>query len=82
MGADTWRRTGVLTFDGNCRVKEKVTYRKIQQHLQEVYDWKFSYGTIVQLQGNVIINRNDAAETAPFGWYHHAGKTGRGGVSS
>ena len=49
VGADAWRRTGVLTFDGNCRVKEKVTYRKIQQHLQEVYDRKFSYGTIVQL---------------------------------
>ena len=37
VGADAWRRTGVLTFDGNCRVKEKVTFRKIQHHLQEVY---------------------------------------------
>ena len=26
IGADAWRRTGVLTFDGNKEVKEKVTY--------------------------------------------------------
>lgn len=49
VGADAWRRTGVLTFDGNCRVKEKVTFRKIQHHLQEVYHRKFAYGTVVQL---------------------------------
>ena len=35
MGADAWRMAGVLTFDSNCQVKEKVTCRKIQQHLQE-----------------------------------------------
>ena len=49
IGADAWRRTGVLTFDGNCKVKEKVTYRRIQQHLQNVYHRKFSFGTVVQL---------------------------------
>ena len=26
IGADAWRRPGVLTFDGNLRVKQKVTY--------------------------------------------------------
>ena len=26
VGADAWRRTGVLTFDGNTEVKSKVTY--------------------------------------------------------
>ena len=31
IGADAWRRTGVLTFDGNMKVKEKVTYKRIQQ---------------------------------------------------
>ena len=35
MGADAWRRTGVLTFDGNTKLKEKVTYEKIHQHLQD-----------------------------------------------
>ena len=49
MGADTWRRTGVLTFDGNLRVKQKVTYERIRQHLKEKYDHSFSYGTVVQL---------------------------------
>ena len=36
----------MLTFDGNLRVKEKVTYEWIRQHLE--YD-HFSYGTVVQL---------------------------------
>ncbi len=49
MGADAWRRTGVLTFDGNARVKSKVTYDRIRRHLEEKYDTTFSYGTVVQL---------------------------------
>ena len=49
IGADHWRRTGVLTFDGNTRVNEKVTYQRIREHLQATYKRKFSYGTIVQL---------------------------------
>ena len=49
VGADAWRRTGVLTFDGNSKVKQKVTYGRIQQHLQEKYKHKFSYGTVIQL---------------------------------
>ena len=40
---------GVLTFDGNLRVKQKVTYNRIKEHLQEKYKCKFSYGTTVQL---------------------------------
>ena len=36
MDADAWR-TGVLTFDGNRKVEEKVTYECIRKHLQEVY---------------------------------------------
>lgn len=34
VGADAWR-TGVLTFDGNSKLKQKVTYERIRQHLQE-----------------------------------------------
>lgn len=49
IGADHWRRTGVLTFDGNTRVKEKVTYQRIREHLKATYNRKFSYDTIVQL---------------------------------
>lgn len=49
VGADAWRRTGMLPFDGNCKVKQKVTYGRIQRHLQETYGHKFSYGTVIQL---------------------------------
>ena len=49
-GADAWRRTGVTTFDGNRRRGPKVSYRRIQKHLQEKYNTsKISYGTVVQL---------------------------------
>ena len=46
---DKWRRTGLLTFDGNIKVDQKVTYERIRQHLQEEYGCFFGYGTIVQL---------------------------------
>ena len=49
VGADAWRRTGVLTFDGNANLKDKVTYEKIQKHLEEVYGRHFAYGTVVEL---------------------------------
>ena len=48
VGADQWRRTGVLTFDGNIRNAKRVTYERIR-HLQSVYTRKLSYGTTVQL---------------------------------
>ena len=49
VGADAWRRTGVLTFDGNIKLKQKATYEGIRLHLQKVYNRSFSYGTVVQL---------------------------------
>jgi len=49
VGANAWRRTGVLTFDGNSRTGPKVTYKRIQQHLEKKYHCKFGYGTIVQM---------------------------------
>jgi len=49
VGADAWRRTGVLTFDGNVKLKQKPTYEGIHLHLQEVYNCHFSCGTVVQL---------------------------------
>ena len=49
VGADQWRRTSVLTFDGNLRNAKKVTYERIRQHLMDVYGRSFSYGTVVQL---------------------------------
>ena len=49
VGADAWRRTGVLTFDGSRTRGKKVTYKRIQEHLQTKYDCNISYGTVVQL---------------------------------
>ena len=49
IGADASRRTGVLTFDGNKSVKEKVTYERIRVYLEETYKHKFAYGIVVQL---------------------------------
>ena len=49
VGADAWRRTGVLTFDGNTKTGPKATYKRIQEHLQAKYHTTFGYGTIVQL---------------------------------
>ena len=48
IGADAWRRTGVLTFDGNINLKQKATYEGVRLHLQHVYNRPFSYGTVVQ----------------------------------
>ena len=49
VGADAWRRTGLLTFDGERRRGKKVTYKSIKAHLEEKYGTKIGYGSIVQL---------------------------------
>ena len=48
-GAEVWRRTGVLTFDGNRKVQQKVTFSRIKDHLEEKYERKFSYVSVVQM---------------------------------
>ena len=60
IGADAWRRTRVLTFDGNAQVKKKVTFEHIRQHLETTYKRKFSYGTVVQL----CVARNKCRKSA------------------
>ena len=49
VGADAWRGTGVLTFDGNRKLEQKVTFKLINEHLDETYGRHFSHGTVVQL---------------------------------
>ena len=49
VGADTWRRTGILTFDGNRKVEKKATFSRTKEHLERVYQRKFGYGTVEQL---------------------------------
>ena len=60
IGADKWRRTGVLTFDGNVKVNKKVTFLRIKLHLEATYGQKVSYGTVVQL----CVARNRRHRTA------------------
>ncbi|CAB3995395.1 Hypothetical predicted protein, partial [Paramuricea clavata] len=48
-GADSWRRTGVATFDGNRKRGPKASFRSIQEYLQNKYNTKIGYGTIVQM---------------------------------
>lgn len=60
MRADAWRRTGVLTFDGNRKVKKKATLKGIQEHIQRFYKRTFSYGYVVQL----CIARNKRRKSA------------------
>ena len=49
VGADSWRRTGILTFYGLRKVEQKATFSRIKEHLEQVYQRKFGYGTVVQL---------------------------------
>ena len=49
VGADTWHRTGVLTFDGNIRVKSKPTFKRIRDHLIKMFGRNFAYGIVVEL---------------------------------
>ena len=50
VGADKWRRTGVFTFTSNKNTQgPKVTYNRLQEHLQKEYITLISYGTVVQL---------------------------------
>ena len=49
IGADSWRRTGVLTFSGNTKKGPKLTFNRIKEHLEKKHNHKFGYGTIVQL---------------------------------
>lgn len=48
-GADAWRRTGVITFDGNRKVQKKPTFKRVKEHLERKFKMKISYGTVVQL---------------------------------
>lgn len=53
VGADAWRRTGVLTFTyankSNVNTGRKMTYSRIKEYLETKYNHKISYGTVVQL---------------------------------
>ena len=48
-GADAWRRTGVVTFDGNRKVRKKATFKRIKAFLEKKYNRNFAYGSVVQM---------------------------------
>ena len=48
-GADAWCRTGVVTFDGNRKLKKKPTFTCIKEHLEQKFNRNFAYGTVVEL---------------------------------
>lgn len=66
VGADAWRRTGVLTFDGTKRVGKRVSFKRTQEHLQAKYKSYFSYGSVVQLF--VTRNKRRNSATRHKGW--------------
>ena len=49
IGADKWRRTGVMTFSGDSRQEQRLTYIKLQKYLEAYYKERISVGTVVQL---------------------------------
>lgn len=57
-GADSWRRTGALTFDGNRKVQKKPTLNRIKEHLEMVYNRRL--GT-VQLLNFVWLETSDGS---------------------
>ena len=38
VGADAWRHTELLTFDENRKSGKKVTYSRINEHLEQKYN--------------------------------------------
>ena len=49
FGSDALRRKGLTTFDGNKKTGLKESFCAIQKHLEERYNRKIGYGTVVQL---------------------------------
>ena len=60
VGAESWRRAGLLTFDENRKLKKKTTFAGIKEHLQKVHKRKFGYATVVQL----CVARNKRQQSA------------------
>ena len=79
IGADSWRRTGVLTFSGDVKRGPKQTYKRIQAHLQEKYGVPFGYGTVVQLC--CVNNKRKLSAKRYFGAAKIVSKRARKGFS-
>lgn len=49
VGADKWRRTGMLTFGAEKKTEKRLTFEKLRQFLVKTYERNFSIGTVVEL---------------------------------
>ena len=69
-GADKWRRTGVMTFDGNVRVNKKVTFERIREHLQ----YHYKKNSVMELLYNSVLReiRGDCLPEVQRGCQDHA----------
>ncbi|CAB4005889.1 Chromatin modification-related YNG2 [Paramuricea clavata] len=79
IGADSWRKTGLLTFSGNTKRGPKLTYKRIQAHLEEKYGVRFGYGTVVQLC--CVKNKRKLSAKRYFGVAKIVSKRARKGFS-
>lgn len=61
VGADKWRRTGVLTFGGDQVKEKRLTYKRLQEYLIDYYKEHISLGTVVEL-GAVKHKRRNASK--------------------
>ena len=67
VSADAWRRTGVLTFDGNAKTGPKVTFKRIQEHLQQKYNTKLGYELcVVRNKHRLSANRHTGVARKPI----------------
>ena len=49
VGADRWRRTGMITLTGDTNDSKRLTYKKLKEYLEDYYKETISKGTVVQL---------------------------------
>ena len=49
VGADQWRRTGMLTFGSEKKTEKRLTFERLRKHLESHHGRSFSIGTVVQL---------------------------------
>ena len=49
VGADQWRRTGLLTFGAQKKTEKRLTFENLRVYLEGYYNRPFSIETMVEL---------------------------------
>ena len=55
VGADRWRRTGLLTFGGDQKKEKRLTYKRLQEYLISYYDEHISLGKLCLQNFNFLM---------------------------